>query len=415
MADNISKVSKHWDNNSGSENETGVRARSETWLVHTTEPLDDEEVIRLAIDPYTGEQIPKRFDVWSGYISGVVDNDLRVVSVTPRRTEDILVWKVAVEYSTEARQDPDFDQELFGIASSVFDPRKFVSEWNGHTEKKAVQDDINGLALVNSSGQPFDPPPEEEETVAIRRFIRNERNFDDAKITDYMGFVNSNTVRIGGKNRDPYTVLMKEIRARREFSGALEYHVATYEMYIKPLVLEAGFIVDGGWYTRILDQGFQKARRVSAADPFSAKELGPNGEPLNTQIEDPINGWRLAQPALLDGDGQELRFCRAALQAPLDAMQTVFTVLNVTGGGPFFNTPDATAIVRTEPPFYIRIDREIMLVVDAIINVGMLKVFRGARNSVKTTHLIGAKVERLPTFFAFSLKKIVDFNLLNLE
>jgi hypothetical protein len=180
-------------------------------------------------------------------------------------------WKVTVNYKY--------------IPDPLLEP--YTVDWLFSSCTEPIDKDKSGAALVNSAGEPFDPPIQEEFNDLVLRITRNEAAYDPALASEYKKAVNSDQFLWF----EPYTVRCNLFEGRRIRIGNLFYYQVNYEFIIRQDPDADGNI--SGWKRRILDQGFREKTGTDEGKPTYALILDDNGTPIN-------------QPALLDGSGSKL-------------------------------------------------------------------------------------------------------------
>lgn len=123
--------------------------------------------------------IPKLYDT---YASGdEADASARCKSITPRQISKF-IWEVTCVYETLDSEDPQ-ENPL---------NRPYEVSWSGSRYSKPVYKDIaTGRAIASSAGQPFDPPPEADNTRLVLSVARNEASFNHLLASLYADAVNS--------------------------------------------------------------------------------------------------------------------------------------------------------------------------------------------------------------------------------
>lgn len=179
-------------------------------------------------------------------------------------TRDGLTWKATAEYGP---LEPPNEDPL--LESPDYD-------WDGVTFEEVVDQDVDGLAVVNSAGDYFDPPITRDANRSVLTVTRNESSFNPGLADLYRDVVNSDTFA----GAAPGTVKCSSIKGKWVpfpdlFAGG--YWQVTYVFHFKR----------EGWNRVILDQGFRKL------DGTTRKPILIDGEPASS-------------PVLLNGLGDEL-------------------------------------------------------------------------------------------------------------
>lgn len=148
-------------------------------------------------------------------------------------------------------------------------------EWGWMQFEETVDEDINGNQVVNSAGDPFDPPLVRDQSRPLVTIIKNQPTFSAALVQQYKDATNSDA--FGGAG--PYTWKCSNI------TGSQEYHPACGLYW--PTKYEFAFEANG-WKTEILDAGLRqldgsggrKAIVGSDGQPVTSPVPLDNGEPL---------------------------------------------------------------------------------------------------------------------------------------
>ncbi len=156
-----------------------------------------------------------------------------------------------------------------------------VVEWLSASTMEPIDTDIDGNPILNSSDEPFDPPPTEEFYDLIMRATYNVSFFDPVGASNYKGAVNSDLFR----GFAPGLAKVKEYRSRQiwTFTGNFYIEVAV-ELHFRST----------GWKRKFLDQGYRIKTGTDSG-----------GKPTYSEITDD-EGNLITEPVLLDGLGQKL-------------------------------------------------------------------------------------------------------------
>ena len=234
--------------------------------IWTDDGADDATVVgaRMALTPYFV------------YPGAVHPNDSRAFCVGARPQNDLgnRGWLMAVTYSTkrELAQQPQND------------PIKI--SWDEEDYERQVVKDRNGKAVVNSAGDPPDPPVTAADSILIAK-INLKVAAVPAYLRAYRKSINSAAFTIDG-----LTVSAKRGRVRRISMGEQLYR-GSYpfrEVNIELAILDE---TEDDWEIRWLDAGFRK--KVSdGAGGFKREKIVSS------------DGTEPTQPAPLDGSGSPL-------------------------------------------------------------------------------------------------------------
>lgn len=204
-----------------------------------------------------------------------------------QRADNPFLWDVEVEYSSEIK-DPEaaFEDPLARPAEISIDGRE-------HREAAFVDED--DLAILNSAGLPFDPPPELLYYHELLTITRNEVAERRAFWRGFRGAVNLDAW-YGGP---PYSSKCIRIAAVLMFENGVRFWRVTYQFEIIDLPMPPGentSVVNhpGGrtWFLRPLDAGYEEWD--AANDRYKAITVFP--------------GVAATKPHPLDGTGMKLTF-----------------------------------------------------------------------------------------------------------
>ena len=223
-----------------------------------------------------------------------------------RKTEvlpNAKVWKITCSYSTKLDR-PDLNTQV----SPELRPAEI--DWDTITIAVPALVDINGLPILNSAGDLFDPPIEEEETRLLLRISKNivddpstPTGFDANAFGQYQNKVNSNKW-LGFKK---FQVKCRKMKSTRFFEDARYFWRLSGEFEISfrtppaNVVWPNGFQIDAddstslAWIKYVLDRGFREIKQIPLA------MAGKRAAVLDPQTKMPVS-----VPALLDGTGKAL-------------------------------------------------------------------------------------------------------------
>jgi hypothetical protein len=210
------------------------------------------------------------------------DASARVVRIVPQPTQpqNRLVWNVNVEYETPNYQAGHDKEE-----ENPLDDRVQIS-WGTRDYERALERDRNGVAVLNSAHDPFDPCRLKTVHVMTLRVVRNEAFYSPALAFTYLGgengsAVNSDTCTICGLTVSPrqaHIILWSGDSAER---NGIPFWTVTYEFEFNPET----------WDETALDLGLYQL--TGLAFPNDKKKCIRNGESA-------------VEPQLLDGTGYQL-------------------------------------------------------------------------------------------------------------
>ncbi len=274
---------------------------SKAWRVYTSNNTDNEhDLFALAVagTEVTGYTLPKIGTAYPGNAAS------KCIAVSCRPVSDATKkhWVYVAEYS----------DKVAICENPLDDPAQ--TEWSTETFQTVVYQDIDGNGIVNSAGDPFDPPAEKDDS----RWSSVTRKNVAASVPDwifaYQDGVNSDSFTIDGstitagwakvsaihlsgtqeRNDVSYRVLTATIHYRGEGegigSGSGSYGSGSGDDEIEP------------WHLSILDAGFREVYQgTGSASGSSASSCDDN----LVNIKD-CNNEEPTAPVPLDGAGSAL-------------------------------------------------------------------------------------------------------------
>lgn len=156
--------------------------------------------------------------------------------LTPECVEPWKGWTVTAEYSSE-----------FTLAENpTSDPATIT--WGSEQFQRVVIVDKNGQAVVNSAGDPFDPPIMADDSRRVVTVTKNLANVPTWILT-YQDAVNSDTFTVDGVSISAGIAKMQAVTVSTVQSrNATSFRQVTFTMHFNP----------GGWKAKPLDAGFRQ-------------------------------------------------------------------------------------------------------------------------------------------------------------
>lgn len=335
--------------------EARSRARRYTrrFRVRTSDGLDGPAVVQAYLS------LPA---LYSTYTSGNDADTAALVESVRVTGVGFKLWEAEVTYSTIT---PDSGQN----AENPLD-RNPVVRWSSQSYQVPVVRDVNGRSILNSAGDPFDPPIEREEKRPLLSVERFEMLYSPALAQEYQYAINSDT----------FVGALAGYARCNAIDGDRHYEKNFYCWRVK---YEFEFRREG-FAAQPLDQGF---RYLSSGVAIQAKDA---------------QGSFANSPVLLNGAGGLLSAAETSL------------VGNVTiGQNPIL--VDDTSNFPTVP-YVIRIDSEEMLVTAAAASGSdfSLTVTRAYNGTSQATHSNGAAVTMQPHYHSFPIHKSLPFSALGI-
>lgn len=251
----VLSINPTWDRES-TQTRDWKRTYRTTWKIETSNPQDDALLVRTTLTAWVG-----KFGAFYQAPDGAQDTGSWINSINVKcSAPDGKQWIGTIEY---APYDPSQFPE---------DPLKQPAEmsWEFVQDKKVAEEDQDGNPVVNSAGDPFDPPIEYDFSRPILTIVQNQQDFDPDSAEDWNDSLNDD-VWMGF---DQHTVKVSNITGPRKWDQNIGwYWTVTYQFH---------FNFDG-WVFEIADMGM----RVLADDDKPANVYSPT-------------------PVYLDGAGKQL-------------------------------------------------------------------------------------------------------------
>lgn len=253
-------------NRTGAVNDKREREYSRTFDVLMSTRTSDPVEVLLA------PSLPR---VWNPYIGANGTADLGSWCKDIRARQDTLdpyLWRVEAKYNSRLER-PDLNI----IENPLLRPADL--SWDHVYVMKPLERDRDGNAILNSSYERFDPPPETEDVRQVLTVVRNQATYNAQLYQTYANTVNE----VDWMGFKAGTVRLMKLSAVRQFENGILFWRVTFEFHIR-----SGSIATNeadAWAIRILDRGYFKW------DGFDRELIrSPTGSLITT-------------PALLDGDG----------------------------------------------------------------------------------------------------------------
>ena len=242
------------------QNQKGVRTYSRVHLLETNSKTDDEWDIGSHPDlPVIGELHPSDSSAWC-------------VSVEPRCTDGYRGWQVTTAYSSEVElssTDPTDDAA--------------VITWSGEQFQIPAVFDRNDDLIVNSAGDPFDPPLMADDSHFVVNVSKNMASVP-AAVLDYQDAVNTASFTLDGVSIAEGLAKMQRVTIGPvQRRGSDTFRTVELEIHLRR----------DGWKLTALDAGFRE--RTTGGPPEGIKN-----------IKNPDDGENVTAPVPLDGSGHAL-------------------------------------------------------------------------------------------------------------
>lgn len=282
----ITRVTEHFDGRGCSESDNGELIYRRVFTVHSD--VMDERVsnVRIAEDPQTAMRIPQI----DAEVRDVHPEDITAicVSVEPQqRTDSPWLWTVNATYSTFG--DPQNSNPLRRPAKAVFsqEDRQRPAEIGDRLKELAQWDE--DVPVVNSAGDPFDPPIMIDEPRIVLTVTKNEAAYPYAKVKKFRKTVNADKWFIFDAGE---CKLQSVAASDSRVENGVRYREVTYTIHANHFVpwTSGPLAFRGGWNYILLDVGMN--------------EILPTGE--KKRIVSQIDGNQFGSMTPLNGEGQQL-------------------------------------------------------------------------------------------------------------
>jgi hypothetical protein len=243
---------------SGSIGEDWKRTYSRQWQIITDDKRDGPVTVLAALPVRRGNAFESGNDVDVGAYCNSIS-----VSCTGI---DGKQWEASAEYGP-------FDSNV--VPANPIE-RPIDISWGFDQFQRVAERDVDDVAVLNSAGDPYDPPAMIDDSRSVLTITRNESTYNDELAADFKDTVNLDV--FWGKAPGTVKVMMISAQIKRD-SDIGWYWVVTYQFHINK----------SGWIQPILDIGMRQL-----------KVGGTAYEPIN------VNGVPISAPAKLDGEGRAL-------------------------------------------------------------------------------------------------------------
>jgi hypothetical protein len=338
----------------------------------------------LLYDAYTiltAPGLPLLFSVYVGS-DGVVDPlGARLHKYTSEHADDF-VWHVTAHYSNQPRANTGRGRdgtEQAGDKNPLNRPTEISSD--GVTFEKPIDFTPDGVAIVNSVGERFDPPVTRDDVRRTFLFVRVEAQPNPLADT-YKDVVNSDT----WLGRPPGTAKLGMIKEQRADENGQLFWKVSY-----PISVDLD-----GWDARTMDVG---TKWLDAAG--TSHQVFRDAYDHDISGQQPLNGE--GRPLYPQGSAGSIAPGAASkLSLTIGAGDTTLTVTSATG------FPQLAATY----PITLKIGSELLQA--TALSGSTFTVTRGYGGSAPAGHLANAVVQMQPYLLVFKRYSRLPFAALNL-
>ena len=253
------------------------------WTIHVTSKLDDVVAIRnygqSTLDANGKPYLPIPYVTEHPSLPSLICHNLSIT----QDTTGPLVWNATATYSSRPVT------ELQANQTEATDPlsRRAAFSWSTNHYQQAITKDVDGKGIVNSAGDPYDPPVEIQRSRAVCTISKNVVQIP-GWILNYENAINSDTFIIDGLTVPQYAarlsgIGLSEIK-REKIAAGIEFQYRTFSCRLE-------FNRDLWFPHKVLDMGYRRK------DPNDSTKRIPIYEE-GTSSSRPVT-----TPRLLDGSG----------------------------------------------------------------------------------------------------------------
>lgn len=254
---------KIWEGRSGGGGIDGRLRLSQKYKVLTDNKNDESDtVLRASALPYLGQLYQGDFLAYCDNITATQD------SASPT------LWVVTATYTNERLGENGEQPNEDPLADPV------DVSWSTEQYQRVADTDNASQGIVNSAGDPFDPPAMRDESRRVVTITSNESTVP-SWVLSYQDAVNSSACTIDG-----FSVAAGQAKCQSvTISSAKRRNDTTYRQVSFSIHLR-----NEGWKLKLLDQGFRER----------------DDDNKLQQITNEADGSEPTAPVLLDGSGKAL-------------------------------------------------------------------------------------------------------------
>lgn len=221
-----------------------TREFTRSFIVVTDDPNDGWDTIKSSLPA-----LSSRYQSGNDY-----RDDAKCVSRRgDQNEENRKLWECDCEYTTESPSFSDSEGESESVEREL---RQSV-RWSTATVSQALTKDIDGVAILNAAGDPYDAT--QDVVIAVATITRYEKQatFAAFPLGDYSNAVNDDAFTLDGKNIGARWALFAGYEAVDTVVGAQQAKQVTYTLMIWPLTLEEqlSFAEISKWDAFLLQHG----------------------------------------------------------------------------------------------------------------------------------------------------------------
>lgn len=351
----IISVEELFGERTASEDNNGVREYHRAWQVIVDDANTSAKTVKLA------SGVPR---VRDAYVTGdAVDLGALVKSVDASEKDGPFIWQVDVDYSSQQTEAGKEEENPLARPATI--------RWGRVGDSEPMTVDLDGNAVVSSSGPPFDQSPTRRSKKLTLVITKNEETYDPDFALEFQDAVNAD-VFFGFL---PGKVQCGAITGDSQNENGVFFYQVTY-----PFEISAR-----GWQPKILDRSFHFLDASDNLRTFEEKE----GRPMpDAQL---LNGFGrpLFKPGRTGLGADVATFAREkTLAAPCSASDTEITLTS---------DPANFGLV----PYIVTIDSEQCKVTAASSVTNKITVERGYNGTRAAAHGTSSKAVTGPVYLHF--------------
>lgn len=234
-----------------------------TWIVRSDVPVTEQAVLNDTGAPQIGQAHPR--------YEGAYCTRVHAAPQGP------LVWQVEAEYQTPGRTGQQNPNPL---------NRPARIRWSTVVMRMPVFYDRDGKPILNTAGEPFDPPLEVDRKLPVVEVRKNLASVP-SWILDYREAINSTAWTIDGVIILAKCAMMESVEVSEvQVENDISYREVAYRAVVAPTAL--------GWQPRLLNAGYSEL--VGSGNNQKLAPIVINGTTPSHPVPLDANGRRIPKP-----------------------------------------------------------------------------------------------------------------------
>lgn len=195
-------------------------------------------------------------------------------NLTPSATANRLVWDITGSYQERPDRERDEAQNPLEEPTTL--------SWSSEARAIALSKDKDGNAIVNSAGQPFDPPLTGDTHTLVATIKYNSAEFNPVLGVDFQDAVNEAATVVGNVNAGARMAKVLEIGAEERFFEDIIYWEATIKVGLRRETWDR-VVMDMGVYSLDDDGKIVRAITEDGEEATEPLKLDGSGKILDPQ------------------------------------------------------------------------------------------------------------------------------------